>query len=353
MAEKITNIGGRLHDASVKHTVTGANEVMDDNLEKKQDVINAEQQEININQSQINDKLRHYTKMAHIRIDAEEITREHNDNLLNEEINAKQLEIGAVETDIEPIPNSPNMLPSGAIAFNLGYYYGNDNPEWLYVMVDGAMRIIGGVKKDGSIDWMIGIPKPVKEYIEGHIQECLDELHALAEHVDEELEKKEDKVEGKSLIDEEYASGISYIENTEYVKVVTDAEGRILYGVNRNGDFVDGKGSIETACEVSAKLDHIDIGIDVDNGVLRICGKLYKLISYEGDADIFDGNVSDYSRFIESTAHIENPEFKKAIVDQEERILYGYRYNGTEYFPDLSGYTIDGVPVSKIIINLR
>lgn len=346
MVEKVINIGGRFHDTSINHTVTGANEILDDDLQKKQSVINAEQVEIN-------QDLDHRTKMAHIRIDAEEITRRNDDTQLRNELNTKQLEIGAVETDSEPIPESPNFLTSGAVAFNLGYYYGNDNPEWLYVMVDGAMRIIGGVKKDGSIDWMIGIPKPVKEYIEGHIQECLDELHALAEHVDEELEKKEDKVEGKSLIDEEYASGISYIENTEYVKVVTDVEGRILYGVNRNGDFVDGKGSIVTACEVSAKLDHIDIGIDVDNGVLRICGKLYKLISYEGDADIFDGNVSDYSGFIESTAHIENTEFKKAIVDQEERILYGYRYNGTEYFPDLSGYTIDGVPVSKIIINLR
>ena len=37
------NIGGRLHSAATGNTVAGANEILDDNLSKKQDVINAEQ----------------------------------------------------------------------------------------------------------------------------------------------------------------------------------------------------------------------------------------------------------------------------------------------------------------------
>lgn len=54
MAEKVINIGGRLHDTSSNHTVTGANEVLDDDLQKKQSVINAEQQEFNQEQEGIN-----------------------------------------------------------------------------------------------------------------------------------------------------------------------------------------------------------------------------------------------------------------------------------------------------------
>lgn len=54
MTEKVTNIGGRLHDTSSKHTVTGANEILDDDLQKKQSVINAEQQEFNQEQEGIN-----------------------------------------------------------------------------------------------------------------------------------------------------------------------------------------------------------------------------------------------------------------------------------------------------------
>lgn len=153
-----TPIVGRLHDVSEDHVVTGANEVFDDAFGERQ--------------SQINDKLRHYTKMAHIRIDAEEITREHNDNLLNEQINAKQLEIGAVETDTEPILESPNMLPSGAVAFNLGYY--ESNPEWVRVILDGAKRVLAGIKKDGSVEWMVGVPTPIKKYIEGQVSDILE-----------------------------------------------------------------------------------------------------------------------------------------------------------------------------------
>lgn len=42
------NIGGRLHSAATGNTVTGANEIMDDNLGKKQDVVNQQlQQAIN------------------------------------------------------------------------------------------------------------------------------------------------------------------------------------------------------------------------------------------------------------------------------------------------------------------
>lgn len=54
MAEKVINIGGRLHDTSKHHTVTGANEILDDDLQKKQSVINAEQQEFNQEQEGIN-----------------------------------------------------------------------------------------------------------------------------------------------------------------------------------------------------------------------------------------------------------------------------------------------------------
>lgn len=165
VGSKETPIPNRLHDVSEDHVVTGANEVFDDGFGERQ--------------SQINAKLKHYTRLAHHRIDAEEETRGHNDDLLNNEINAKQLEIGAVETDIEPILESPNMLPSGAVAFNLGWYRGNNNPEWVYVIMDGARRILAGIRKDGSFDWMYGVPTPIKEYIENVVGEFDTRLDAL------------------------------------------------------------------------------------------------------------------------------------------------------------------------------
>lgn len=54
MAEKMTDIGGRLHDTSGNHIVAGANEIFDDDLGKRQSEINAEQATVNQNQGTIN-----------------------------------------------------------------------------------------------------------------------------------------------------------------------------------------------------------------------------------------------------------------------------------------------------------
>ena len=80
------------------------------------------------------------------------------------------------------------------------------------------------------------------------------------------------------------------------------------------------------------------IGIDSERGVLRIGGKMYKLISYEGEAE-FDEYV-DATVFVGSTETIENPEFQSVIADSEDKLLYGLRVDGTETDIDLTGLRI-------------
>ena len=65
---------------------------------------------------------------------------------------------------------------------------------------------------------------------------------------------------------------------------------------------------------------------------------MYKLISYEGDAE-FDEYV-DATVFVASTETIENPEFQSVITDAEEKILYGVYTDGTEADIDLTGLSI-------------
>ena len=86
------------------------------------------------------------------------------------------------------------------------------------------------------------------------------------------------------------------------------------------------------------EFDFFGIGIDSERGVLRICGKMYKLISYEGDAE-FDEYV-DATVFVASTETIDNPEFQSVITDADEKILYGLRVDGTETDIDLTGLRI-------------
>ena len=86
------------------------------------------------------------------------------------------------------------------------------------------------------------------------------------------------------------------------------------------------------------EFDFFGIGIDSERGVLRIGGKMYKLISYEGDAE-FDEYV-DATVFVASTETIDNPEFQSVITDAEEKILYGVYADGTETDIDLTGLRI-------------
>ena len=65
---------------------------------------------------------------------------------------------------------------------------------------------------------------------------------------------------------------------------------------------------------------------------------MYKLISYEGDAE-FDEYI-DATVFVASTETIDNPEFQSVITDAEEKILYGVYTDGTETDIDLTGLRI-------------
>ena len=94
----------------------------------------------------------------------------------------------------------------------------------------------------------------------------------------------------------------------------------------------------QSADKTKKEFEFFGIGIDSERGVLRIGGKMYKLISYEGDAE-FDEYV-DATVFVASTETIENPEFQSVITDSEDKLLYGLRVDGTETDIDLTGMKV-------------
>lgn len=127
-----------------------------------------------------------------------------------------------------------------------------ENPEFVYVKTDKYDKILWAIKTDGSIYYGAGVPPQIIDYINEKIEELsLDEYENIVaflnglEEGDKTLQtllnEKVDKVEGKSLIDAEYADGVSQIESPEFAEVHTDAENKILYGVKKEGgDFYFG-----------------------------------------------------------------------------------------------------------------
>lgn len=116
------------------------------------------------------------------------------------------------------------MADSWSIDINNWSFCGDDviveNPGWIRVVTDKDRRVLAGIKADGSIEWFVGIPTPIKKYIDGF------------------LNNKVDKEEEKSLINEDYANGVTYVDNTEWIHAVIDSERRILEGLKTDGTKV-------------------------------------------------------------------------------------------------------------------
>ena len=125
---------------------------------------------------------------------------------------------------------------------NLGHY--ETNEEWLRVYTDAEGKFLWGIRVDGSIDWSVGIPKPIQKALNEIIannetfQQTLTEaMEAYKATIDEKVaaidKKKVDKEEGKSLIEDEVKECFKVIENEEFIKAITDADGKVLFGFYR------------------------------------------------------------------------------------------------------------------------
>lgn len=125
-------------------------------------------------------------------------------------INAKQLEIGAVQTDLEPTIGSGNHLTSGTIASTYGSY--TENPEYLQVTTDSEDKILEGIKADGTK--VIG--------------------------ADTEIGGNATVSGDAAILGNVELSGATYTlqENPEWIKVLTDSEDKIIAGVKRDGSVL-------------------------------------------------------------------------------------------------------------------
>ena len=133
---------------------------------------------------------------------------------------------------------------------NLGHY--ETNEEWLRAYTDAENKFLWGIRIDGSIDWAVGIPRPIQKKIEEliaidtAIQESITQLRTeLTESLNNKIrslkdneiknlqDTKVDKEEGKSLIEDEVKEYFRVIENEEFLKAIVDAEDRVLFGFYR------------------------------------------------------------------------------------------------------------------------
>lgn len=245
---------------------------------------------------------------------------------------------------------------------NLGHY--ETNEEWLRVYTDAENKFLWGIRVDGSIDWAVGIPKPIQKALneiiannESFQQTLTEAMEAYKATIDEKVaaidEKKVDKEEGKSLIEDEVKECFRVIENEEFIKAVVDSEDRILFGIYRDtgkpyypqNDMYHISQSEEFLWVILDAANHPLLGIQQDgtcwaakaqwlDDIKAIKEVLKTFQPKEDGKGLINIDVAD------SFFYISNDEYIIAVVDSENRILAGIKYDAQPYFPNHEMYSV-------------
>ena len=154
-------------------------------------------------------------------------------------------------------------------------------------------------------------------------QGAIDELQSKKfnkENIAQEFGESKDKVVSQ------FALPFREIESPEFIKAIVDAEDHFLFGIKLDGSIEWGKG---IPAPIRAKLQEIINQCQQDKTDL-----LGSINTINGILD--KTTIKDEAGEIQDTPFriIENEEFIMAVVDSEDRVLFGiYRTTGEPYYP--------------------
>lgn len=235
-----------------------------------------------------------------------------------------------------------------------------ESPEFIKVIVDSENHFLFGIQLDGSIEWSKGIPAPIRAKLQELINQCQQDKIDLTEAITALLERKVDKEEGKSLIDDEVKESFKVIENEEFIFAVVDSEDRILFAIyratgkqyNPQNDMYHISHSEEFLWVILDAANHPLLGIKEDGTCWAAKAqwlddiKAIKeaLSSIDETLKTFqpkeDGKGLINMEIADSFFYISNDEYIIAVVDAEDRILAGIKYDGQPYFPNHEMYSV-------------
>ena len=182
-------------------------------------------------------------------------------NIIND-ISDLKTRMNAVETELDKKFDKDNIaqelgdsedkvVSQLALPFRI-----EESEEFLYLIKDGEDHVLFGIQQDGSVEWQVGIPSPIRVKIQEIVNQSQqdktdlsDALNAAKDELNAALQAykqttdaaitslqdaKVDKEEGKSLIDDEVKAFYQVIENEEWMCLMTDEEGHTLFGIKRD-----------------------------------------------------------------------------------------------------------------------
>ena len=176
-------------------------------------------------------------------------------------------------------------------------------------------------------------------------QDAIIEAKAEKSEVATELDKKFDKEnvahefgDSKDKVVSQFALPFREIESPEFIKVIVDANDHLLFTINLDGEVDWGKG---IPAPIRVKLqeiinqcqqDNADILEAINTAKAELSASITAL--QEGKVDKEEGKSLIEDEVKECFRIIENEEFLAAIVDSDDKVLFGfYRATGKPYYP--------------------
>ena len=235
---------------------------------------------------------------------------------------------------------------------NLGHY--ETNEEWLRVYTDAENKFLWGIRVDGSIDWAVGIPRPIRT----ELTESLNKkIQSLKDNEIKNLQDtKVDKEEGKSLIEDEVKECFKVIENEEFIHAVIDSEGRLLFGIYRAtgepyfplSEMYHVEQNEEFFAVWLDAANHVLLGIRRDGeiiGEIHEVNALKKVISQlQSDVASLQEKVGTIDINLKELLDVfslqDNEEYLAVEQDAEGKILSSTNPDGSHYIHNVKSETI-------------
>ena len=234
-----------------------------------------------------------------------------------------------------------------------------ESPEFIKLIVDAEDHFLFGIQLDGSIEWGKGIPTPIRTKLQEIITQCQQDktdLLGSINTINDILDKTTIKDEAGEIQDTPFR----VIENEEFIMALVDSEDKVLFGIYRatgkpyypQNDMYHISQSEEFLWVILDTANHPLLGIQQDGtcwaakaqwlddikaikeALSSIDETLKTFQPKEDGKGLINLDVAD------SFFYISNDEYIIAVVDAENRILAGIKYDGEPYFPNHEMYSV-------------
>ena len=218
----------------------------------------------------------------------------------------------------------------------LGYY--EDNPEFIRAYTDAEGKFLWGIRIDGSIEWAKGVPIPIQNALKELADKIKDlggdKIEEVETALNEKIEALQDAIDVINASLKTLTDTFSYQDNPEFVNVVTDAEGKVLFGIKEDGKPYFPK---NTMYSVESNQEFLAAWVDADNKLLfgiKNDGSVFIAKSEYFDAvkDIQE-KLTSIEAVTENFAVTDNPEYIAVTTDRDGKVIEATKSDGTKYFP--------------------